>query len=107
MVHCTLGDVLIGTSALAIALLVTGAGSPRVWRWGAIAALTVAIGLGYTVFSEWLNTVVRDGWAYAATMPTVRVGGLELGLSPLVQWLVVPPLALLLAGGRRYRSVAG
>ena len=104
VVHCTLGDMLIGTSALAIALLVTGAGSPRAWRWGAIAALTVAIGLGYTVFSEWLNTVVRDGWAYAAAMPTVRIGGLEVGLSPLAQWLVVPPLALLLARGRRYRS---
>jgi len=103
VVHCTLGDVLIGTSALAIALLVTGASEPRAWRWGAIAALTVAIGLGYSVFSEWLNTVVRDGWAYAAAMPTVRIGGLEVGLSPLAQWLVVPPLALLLARGRRYR----
>jgi hypothetical protein len=103
VVHCTLGDVLIGASALAIALLVTGAGSPRAWRWGAIAALTVAIGLGYTVFSEWLNTVVRDGWAYAGAMPTVRIGGLQVGLSPLAQWLLVPPLALLLARGRRYR----
>lgn len=103
VVHCTLGDVLIGTSALAIALLVTGAGEPRAWRWGALAALTVAIGLGYTVFSEWLNTVVRDGWAYAPAMPTVQIGGLEVGLSPLAQWLVVPPLALLLARGRRHR----
>jgi hypothetical protein len=103
VVHCTLGDVLIGTSALAIALLVTRAGEPRAWPWGAIAALTVAIGLGYTVFSEWLNTAVRDGWAYAAAMPTVRIGGLEVGVPPIAQWLVVPPLALLLARGRRWR----
>ena len=41
-----------------------------------------------------MNTVARDGWAYAAAMPTVRIGALELGLSPLAQWLVVPPLAL-------------
>ena len=34
VVHCTLGDVLIGTSALAIALLLTRAGGPRGWRWG-------------------------------------------------------------------------
>ena len=106
VVHCTLGDVLIGTSAFALALLVTRAGEPRAWRWGAIAALTVALGLGYTVFSEWMNTVVRDGWAYAPAMPTVRIGGLEVGLSSLAQWLVVPPLALLLARGRRYRSAA-
>jgi hypothetical protein len=104
VVHCTLGDVLIGTFALAIALLVTRAGGPRTWRWGAIAALTVAIGFGYTVFSEWLNTVARQSWAYAAAMPTVRIGGLEVGQSPLAQWLIVPPVALLLAPGRRYRE---
>ncbi len=100
VVHCTIGDVLIGASALALALVLTGARSPQAWRWGAIVALTVAIGVGYTIFSEWLNTVVRGGWAYAAAMPTVRIGGLEVGLSPLAQWLVVPPLVLLLARGR-------
>lgn len=103
VIHCTLGDVLIGTAALAIALLVTRAGEPRGWRWSTIAALTVAVGLGYTVLSEWLNMVVRQNWAYAAAMPVVRIGGLEVGLSPLAQWLVVPPLALLVARGRRYR----
>ena len=103
VVHCTLGDVLIGTSALALALLLTRARGPQAWRWGAIAALAVAIGVGYTIFSEWLNTVVREGWVYAASMPTVRIGALEIGLAPLAQWLVVPPLALLLARGRRYR----
>jgi hypothetical protein len=101
VVHCTLGDVLIGTAALALALVATRAGEPRTWRWGAIVALTVAIGLGYTVFSEWLNTVVRQSWAYAAAMPTVRVGSLEIGLAPLAQWLVVPPLALAWARGPR------
>ena len=104
VLHCTLGDVLIGTSALAIALLLTRAGGPRTWHWGAIAALTVAIGVGYTIFSEWLNAVVRQSWAYAGAMPTVRIGGLEVGLSPIGQWLVVPPLALLLARDRRSRS---
>lgn len=101
VVHCTLGDVLIGTSALALALLVTRARGPQAWRWGVVAALVVAIGVGYTIFSEWLNTVVRDGWAYAASMPTVRIGALEIGIAPLAQWLVVPPLALVLARGRR------
>lgn len=103
VVHCTIGDALIGTSALALALLLTRARDPGAWRWGAIAALTVATGVGYTIFSEWLNTVVRAGWVYAAAMPTVRIGALEIGLSPLAQWLVVPPLALRLARGRRFR----
>jgi hypothetical protein len=103
IVHCTIGDVLIGTAALAVTLLVTRAGGPRTWRWVTLATLTVAIGFGYTVFSEWLNTVVRHSWAYTAAMPTVALGGIEVGLSPLAQWLVVPPLALLLARGPRYR----
>jgi hypothetical protein len=30
-------------------------------------------------------------------MPTLDVAGFRLGLSPLAQWLVVPPLALYLA----------
>jgi hypothetical protein len=100
VVHCAIGDVLIGTSALALALVLTRARAPHAWRWGAIAALTLAIGVGYTIFSEWLNTAVREGWAYAAAMPTVRIGAIEIGLAPLAQWLVVPPLALRWARGR-------
>lgn len=30
-------------------------------------------------------------------MPTIALGALELGLTPLLQWLVLPGLALLLA----------
>jgi hypothetical protein len=54
-----------------------------------VAALAVAFGVLYTVFSEWLNTEVRGSWAYAAAMPVVPPFG--TGLSPLAQWLVVPP----------------
>jgi hypothetical protein len=103
VVHCVIGDVLIGTAALAMALVLTRARDPHAWRWGAVAALALAIGVGYTIFSEWLNTTVRDGWAYAAAMPTVRTGGLEIGLAPLAQWLLLPPLALVWARGRRHR----
>jgi hypothetical protein len=53
-----------------------------------VAAAAVALGVGYTVFSEWLNTAVRSGWAYSDLMPVVPILG--TGLSPLAQWLVVP-----------------
>jgi hypothetical protein len=53
-----------------------------------VAALTVAFGVPYTVFSEWLNTEVRGGWAYSDLMPVVPV--LDAGLSPLAQWIVIP-----------------
>ena len=48
-----------------------------------VAALTIGFGAGYTVFSEWLNTVVRKSWAYSDLMPAVPVIG--TGLSPLLQ----------------------
>jgi hypothetical protein len=67
--------------------------------------LTAVLGAGYTLFSEWMNVSVLRNWAYAAPMPTIDVAGFKLGLSPLAQWLVVPPLALYLStrsAGRRF-----
>lgn len=101
IVHCTIGDVIIGTSALILALVLTRAGTLTTWSWSRIAALTVLTGAGYTVFSEWINTVATQSWKYADAMPVLRVSGVELGLAPLLQWLLVPPLALLL--GSRWR----
>jgi hypothetical protein len=91
--HCTLGDLLIAMSALTLALLLVG--DPR-WpqvRFWPTAILTVAFGLAYTVFSEWLNVVVRASWAHSEWMPIVSIGELKIGLSPLLQWIVVPAVA--------------
>ena len=102
--HCTLGDVLIGTAALLAALILVRAGSLASWRWSRIAALTTLLGVGYTVVSEWMNTAILVSWAYADSMPRVDLGGIEVGLSPLLQWLVLPPLALYLARRGRVRA---
>ncbi len=58
VVHCTLGDVLIALFALLAALTLAGTPDwPRKRYW--IIALTAgALGLVYTAFSEWNNTVV-------------------------------------------------
>jgi hypothetical protein len=32
----------------------------------------ILFGLGYTVFSEWLNTQVRQSWSYTEAMPSCR-----------------------------------
>jgi hypothetical protein len=55
--------------------------------------ITIVGGLLYTGFSEWLNVEVRKAWSYADLMPIVRIAGFELGVSPILQWLVVPTLA--------------
>lgn len=53
-----------------------------------VAAVAIVLGVAYTVFSEWLNVAVRESWAYAPAMP--RVPPLGTGLSPLLQWIIVP-----------------
>jgi hypothetical protein len=89
--HCTGGDMLIAAACLLGALLVAGDS-----RWPAagfrrVAGIAVAAGLAYTVLSEWLNTTIHMSWTYADVMPIVP--GLGVGLSPLLQWIVVPMAA--------------
>src|SRR5262249_3181340 len=87
--HCTGGDVLIATATLVLALLVAGAHWPAsAAAHTRVATLAVVFGLGYTVFSEWLNIVVRQSWAYSRLMPVIP--GIDTGLSPVAQWLVIP-----------------
>lgn len=91
LLHCTAGDVVIAGASLLGALVLLGApGWPR-RRSGAVAAAAIAIGLGYTVYSERLN-LARGAWAYTETMPTLP--WLGTGLAPLAQWLVIPVASL-------------
>jgi hypothetical protein len=98
VVHCTLGDALIGVLSLALAFTLTGSRASRRWPLRSTALLTALTASAYTVFSEWTNTVVLRSWEYSDLMPRVQLGYIEIGLSPLIQWLVLPPLALYLAG---------
>jgi hypothetical protein len=103
VVHCTLGDLLIGTAALLVALIAGREAVLARWRWRRVAVVTTLVGAGYTVFSEWVNSALLRSWTYSESMPKLEVAGFELGLAPLAQWLVVPPLALYLARKtRRY-----
>ncbi len=54
--------------------------------------LLLILGVGYTVYSEWLNVSVRKSWAYAPAMPLLP--GLGTGLAPLLQWVAVPTMVL-------------
>lgn len=88
VLHCTGGDVLIAAGSLLGALFLVGHPGWPHEGFGRVAAVTVAAGLAYTVFSEWLNTEVRGNWAYADLMPTLPLIG--SGVSPLAQWIVIP-----------------
>jgi len=101
--HCTAGDIAIGGAALIMVLILGRERAVSEWRWRRIAVWTALAGVAYTAFSEWSNTAILGSWAYSELMPTLKVAGIDLGLSPLLQWLVLPPLALVLAGKFRRR----
>lgn len=95
VLHCTAGDLLIALSCLTAALISVG---HRAWPLKAsrsVTLVTIILGVSYTIFSEWLNIVVRQSWAYSDLMPVVPLIG--AGLSPLLQWVFVPLAALTLA----------
>jgi hypothetical protein len=75
VIHCSGGDLVITASALALAAV-----AARVGHWpvfgGRMALTAILLGLGYSVFSEWLNAHIRQSWSYTEAMP------------------VLPPLAL-------------
>jgi len=97
VVHCTLGDVVIGAAAVLTALILGRERAPVRWHWLRVAALTALLGAGYTVFSEWMNITILQSWSYSESMPTLDLGGFRIGVTPLAQWLALPPLALFLA----------
>ena len=97
VVHCTVADVLVAGASLALALVLTRAADAARWRWATIVFLTILIGVAFTALSEWLNTSVLAYWAYRDLMPVVRLFGVQIGVSPLAQWLLLPPLALCFA----------
>jgi len=95
--HCTIGDGLIALSTLTLGLVIVANDHWPAERFWPVASLTLAIGVVYTVFSEWLNVVVRGAWAYSELMPVISIGDVKLGLSPLLQWIVVPAAAFVIA----------
>ena len=61
--------------------------------------LMVGLVLGVTV--EWLAVYVLHRWAYTARMP--RVPGLDVGLVPVAQMLVLPPVIFRLVARWHHR----
>jgi hypothetical protein len=92
--QATLGDAAIMLLAHASVVGVTRrrrwvlAPSPRE------VAGFAAVGVAITAAIEWLATRGHwaQTWAYSSAMPVIP--GIEIGLSPLLQWVVIPPVAL-------------
>ena len=103
VLHCTAGDVMILAAALLLALLLVGDGAWPGRSYARVAVAATTFGVGYAVLSEWLNVEILRNWAYAPTM--LLLPPLGTGLTPFLQWLVVPPVALWLVGAAQKRSL--
>jgi len=88
VIHCTAGDVLIAFFSLLGALALARARHWPAMRFCHVAVITCSLGLAYTVFSEWNNTVVTRSWEYSHYMPQLW----GIGLSPVAQWIFIPSL---------------
>lgn len=87
VLHCTAGDILIGTAALLLALSLSGAGERATWPGSRVVVWMIASTVVYSVLSERIN-LAEDAWSYSAWMPVLP--GMGVGLAPLLQWVVVP-----------------
>ncbi len=103
VLHCLAGDVLIAVTIYPLVAITF-----REWCWPerrpwSGGVLAVVLGATYTATSEWYNVYVLGSWFYTPRMP--KLGG--IGVSPLLQWVVVPALMILLwrrAGRHTHRK---
>lgn len=94
--RATLGDVVIAVAALVPPMVVfrNGLGRLFAFRVGPLLAY-LATGLVITVVLEYHATELTSRWQYKDLMPRLPVLG--TGLLPLLQWLVLPVVALFFA----------
>ncbi|MHB8666030.1 MAG: hypothetical protein ACYC7B_00725 [Burkholderiales bacterium] len=91
LLHCSIGDVLIALAMFALAgMVLRRADWPASHPWAG-GAIVVIDAMAYAAWSEWYNVYRVGSWGYAASMPLV----FGIGLSPLLQWLILPPVLVL------------
>lgn len=92
VLQCSTANVAIAFVSLVVAMVLAGARAWPVQDYVRVGLLACALGVGYTLFSEWLNVEVRGTWAYSDLMPVIP--GLGVGLSPIAQWIFLPLIGL-------------
>jgi hypothetical protein len=93
IVHCWIGDLMI--AALCLALGIFSSRILQLRQFFPMGALvTLLAGIAYTIFSEWRNMSIHHFWSYSTYMPRLPFVG--TGLLPILQWILVPMIALYL-----------
>ena len=87
LLHCSIGDVVIALTMFVLAgIALWRADWPASRPW--TGSVIVVIGaMAFTAWSEWYNVYGAGNWGYTASMPMI----FGIGLSPLLQWLILPP----------------
>ena len=88
----TFGDVGFALTAFWIASLAVRSRNWILRPEQLPVAIFVGVGIALTVGFEYFYTNVSLRWTYSDAMPLVPPFG--TGLSPLMQWLIIPPLVL-------------
>ncbi len=91
VLHCSLGDVVIALSSFALAGFALRQRNWPLLRPIAGGTIIVIGALAFTVWSEWFNVYKIGSWSYTSRMPMI----FGIGLSPLLQWLILPPLMII------------
>jgi len=98
MLGATLADVALVLGIFAGAALLVGkqrVTPPDAVGWCALLLLGLATGL----LVEWAARSLGL-WRYWPLMPTAEVFGAAIGIAPVVQMLLIPPLSVRIAMGR-------
>jgi len=91
LLHCSIGDAVIALAMFALAgMALRRADWPASHPWAG-GAIFVIGAMAYTAWSEWHNVYRAGSWGYTASMPLI----FGIGLSPLLQWLILPPVLVL------------
>ena len=90
--RATIGDVGFALAAFWLTALLSRSRlwfmAPKLWQ----TAVFLAVGILLTIGFEWYYIEISGRWIYSDLMPLVPPFG--TGLSPLVQWRIVPLLLL-------------
>lgn len=90
--RATFGDGVIAIAAYSVSAIVVRDAAWLYCRKFRTWTLYLLIGLLATVLIEFLSTEVYDRWQYSDSMPIVPI--LNTGVTPLLQWAVLPPIYL-------------
>lgn len=92
LARCMTVDAFLAVATLVLAIWLAGNLDWPNFRYWSVGSWTIVFGVVLTVLLEWLNVYFLGTWAYSNLMPVMPL--LDVGMSPLLQWVLVPVISL-------------